>query len=79
MKPFDELLDDFRISDCNPDLAIINGDLALNDYGSLLLTNTEFYSIFRFLHKWNYQFDTIQKLFEIWTENRKARVLLETS
>lgn len=79
MKAFDELLDDFGIRDFNPDLAIVNGDLALNDYGSLLLTNKQFDSIFRFLHKWNYQIDTIQKLFEIWAKDRKTRISLETS
>ncbi|WP_312463996.1 hypothetical protein [Pantoea endophytica] len=77
MKPFDETLQEFGIENFKVDLAIENGDIAVNDFGDLLLNNKEVDSIYRFLSKWRRQTATLESLFELWKSNRQERITLE--
>ena len=77
MKSFDETLKEFGIENFKVDLAIENGDIAVNDFGDLLLNNKEVDSIYRFLSKWRRQTATLESLFELWKANRQERIALE--
>ncbi|MBP2167023.1 hypothetical protein J2125_000215 [Erwinia toletana] len=73
MKNYKQTLEDFEIDDFKVDLAIKNDDLAINDFGDLLLTDTETDSLYRFIQKWRFQEPTIISLFNLWKEKYSER------
>lgn len=77
MKGYDETLDSLGLSRPFLDLAIKDGDIALNDYGDFLLTDPETDALYRFINKWRFQEKTIIDLFNLWKETHLERGMLE--